>query len=85
MNTLVFPKVITEGEQVIYEWQYNLDGSFRHSLMTAISLADEDNLELLRKGFPVYVRAYERFAYESGWWEAVQRKVGGLHEYIPNS
>jgi hypothetical protein len=68
---------LTEEERIIYEWQHDKDGGFRHTLMSAISIADGDNLECLRKGFPVHVRAYERFAHERGWYEAVEHKMGG--------
>jgi len=67
---------LTVEERIVYEWQYDLDGGFRHSLMNAISKADGDNLECLRKGFPIHVRAYERFSQERGWFESIQKRMG---------
>ena len=67
--------LLTEEERIIYEWQYDLDGGFRHRLMDAISKADQDNLELVRKGFPVHVRAYERFSREIGWAENIEKRM----------
>ena len=78
MNTIFIQSSsqLTEEEQVIYEWQYSMDGGFRHLLMDTISRADSRNLEKLRLGFPVHVKAYERFAHENGWFEGIQRRMG---------
>jgi len=67
---------LTQEERVVYEWQYNLDGGFRHTLMDAISKADEENIEKLKLGFPVQVSAYERFTHEKGWFESIQHRMG---------
>jgi len=67
--------LLTEEERVIYEWQYYLDGGFRHQLMDSIAKADQDNLELLRRVFPVMVSAYERYAHERGWFEGIEKRM----------
>jgi len=68
---------LTEEERIVYEWQHERDGHFQHLLMNAISKADSINLENIRRGFPIHVRAYERFAHERGWYESVEHKMGG--------
>ena len=67
---------LTEEEKIIYDWQYRLDEGFSRALMGAVSKADGGNLDRLSKGFPVHVKAYERFAYEAGWWEGIQKRMG---------
>jgi hypothetical protein len=48
----------TKEEQFIIRWQYGYLGDFETALMKAICAADETNLELLSKGFPMEVGAY---------------------------
>jgi hypothetical protein len=67
---------LTEEEKIVYEWQYQLDGGFRHTLMDAIMKADDENLDKLALVYPHHVNGYKRYAHEKGWWESVQRKMG---------
>lgn len=76
-NEIILHPELTEEERIVYEWHHEQDGSFHHLLMNAISKADDRNLENLRKGFPVHVSAYERYAHEHGWYDSVERRKGG--------
>ncbi len=66
---------LTEEEDIVYQWQFGYTGDFGQNLMRLIGMADEENQEKLEEGFPVEVRAWRRFARETGWWLDVQRKV----------
>ena len=48
----------TESEKWVIMWQFNLLGDFQTALASAIKLADEDNLERLRRGFPMQVAGF---------------------------
>ena len=73
---------LTEEEQFIIKWKYNLLGDFKTALIHAITHADSDNIEKLALGFPKEVSAYKRYREESGWWEAVTKKAEILHYII---
>ena len=69
-----FGKLMPE-EQAIVEWQYEMHGDFKQALFEAICRADTHNLDLIALGFPVEVMGYRLYAYEDGWWPAVQDKI----------
>lgn len=68
---------LDEAERALVAWQYRFCGDFKQALWEVIGRADDDNLELLRKGFPVEVGAFIRFSRERGYWRAVCEKAGG--------
>lgn len=70
-------KKLTPGEQSLWKWQFREHGGFYMALWNAISKADQNNIEKLGRGFPGEVRAYLRFAHETGWWEETVRRVRG--------
>lgn len=74
-------------EAAVVEWQFRYTGDFKSAVWNAIKLADEGNLKLLAKSFPVEVEGYKRYTREEGWWQKVEgilerknmeRKAGGL-------
>ena len=67
---------LSEGEEFIVMWQFRLLGHFKTALIEVICLADEDNLDKLRLGFPYEVDGYEKYTQTSGWWEEVKKKAG---------
>jgi len=67
---------LTEEEQFVVKWQYQMLGDFKTALVRAITKADEYNMQRLALGFPVEVQAYKRFTQEGGWWETVAKKAG---------
>ena len=67
---------LTEEEQFVVKWQYQMLGDFKTALVRAITKADTYNMLLLALGFPVEVKAYKRFTQEEGWWEMVAKKAG---------
>jgi len=71
-------------ERCIFEWQYRKMGSFKKALMEAICLADDDNIELLKLGFPDEVNGFIKYKSETDWWKRVQEKAValGFIEYI---
>ena len=66
---------LTKDEKFIFDWQYRRLGGFKTALINVIKLADQGNRELLRRGFPDEVGAYEKFAGIPGWWDEVEAKV----------
>lgn len=67
---------LTAGEFELVKWQYRLHGDFKTALWKTITLADESNLALLKKAFPIEVEEYVKFTRVSGYWSEVQRKAG---------
>ena len=65
---------LTKEERFIFDWQYRRLGDFKAALINAIKVADQGNRELLRRGFPDEVGAYEKFAHTPGWWDEVEAK-----------
>jgi hypothetical protein len=51
------------GVKSLIKWQFALHGDFRTALWNAIKTADESNLELLARGFPLEVAAFKRWAW----------------------
>ena len=83
-------KQVSSGEQACSEWaeepltedEYRLyyavkdkGGSFDSRLFELICAADIWNQAKLKKGFPGFVTAVQRYQSERGYWESVQRKV----------
>lgn len=48
----------TESEKWIIKWQFRLLSDFQTALAGAIARADENNLERLRRGFPIQVDGF---------------------------
>lgn len=71
---------LTASELFIVEWQYKMFGDFKKGLIEAICRADETNLYKLSLGFPDEIEGYKNYAQVSGWWEAVQEKIGEINE-----
>ena len=69
---------LTPEEAAVYEWQYGYCGDFKKALWEVIMAADESNLDKLELGFPVEVIAYKLYAFKSGWWQEVVKKVQAL-------
>jgi len=69
---------ITDGERDLIYWQYQKLGGFKTALWSAIEKADNQNMDLLAKGFPEQVEAYRRFTGEWGYWENVMERSGIL-------
>jgi len=67
---------LTKEERFIFDWQYRRLGGFKTALINVIKLADQGNRELLRRGFPDEVGAYEKFAHTPDWWDEVEAKGG---------
>ena len=57
------------GVQSLIKWQLDSQGSFFTCLWKAICAADLDNLERLRRAYPLHIEAYDRYRLEEGWWE----------------
>lgn len=49
------------GEISLLKWQYREHGGFFTALWSAISQADDDNLDRLSFGFPDHVQAYRDY------------------------
>lgn len=75
MIKTILEDVLSPGELFIYKWQLNILGDFKTALSRAIASADNTNLHLLELGFPMEVSAYKCFAYQSGWWQEVEKKI----------
>ena len=67
--------MITEAERKLYDWQYDLSGSFFKGLFNIIAKADTKNLAKLKLGFPEEVIAVTRYKSESGYWEDVKLRM----------
>ena len=76
MNIPGWDKLDAE-QRALVEWQYRLCGDFKKALWNAIAHADDDNLELLRRGFPLEVSAFLKFQRQSGYWPATVKLAGG--------
>ena len=59
----------------MYDWQFDMSGSFNKALAEAISEADDSNLYKLSLGFPEEVEAMMGFMTVDGWWDEVQSRV----------
>ncbi len=54
---------LAEFEKLVIRWQFRMCGDFETALWRAIALADTDNIERLRLGFPLHVQGYEAWAW----------------------
>ena len=70
---------LTKGEKFVYEWQFDLLGSFNKSLAETIAKADIRNTIKLRLGFPDEVQAMQNFQNTKNWWEDLINKVEKLN------
>jgi hypothetical protein len=68
-----------ESEKWVVRWQFSLLGGFSLALAIVIAHADPDNLEILRKGYPVEVNGYERWALGVEPKIAPRLRAAGLH------
>lgn len=75
IKVAVYPCGLTQEEQAVFEWQYGMCGDFKRALWKAICQADDENKGRLARAFPVEVKGYLRYAYESGWWQRVEEKA----------
>lgn len=66
---------LSKIEQIAIDWQYRRSGDFYTTLMKAIALADETNLDKLAESFPLHVMSYRNFTTVNGWWQKVQEKA----------
>ena len=63
------------GVRRLVDWQFSRSGGFVKTLFELIAIADDDNKELLKKGFPLEVEAHENFSLKIGWWEELCKKL----------
>lgn len=68
---------LAEDEVFIVKWQYRILSGFKTALVGAILRADENNLLLLEKGFPMEVAAITSYRWTPEWWQRVQAKALG--------
>lgn len=73
---VVMMNTLTKGEAFVLKWQTRRLSGFGETLAKVIEAADDINLERLRQAFPEEVEAMERFWTQTGWWRALQEKVG---------
>lgn len=68
---------ITEGERSLYRYKFEATGSFEKSFWSMMMAADSTNLALIAKGFPEHAEAMRRYANESGYWQALVKRING--------
>ena len=68
---------LDDEQKALVRWQFRLCGDFETALWKAITLADEKNLELLARAFPVEVSAYKKYRGRPGYWGAATKLAGG--------
>jgi len=59
----------TTEEAIIFEWQFDMMGSFFKNLMQAIMLADGCNLEKISRSYPHHVEALLQWRNGTLWRE----------------
>ena len=59
----------TIGEGFIYKWRECIQSSFPRILLDLIVRADDNNLEKIRKGFPLQVEAWEEWHKDGAKYE----------------
>lgn len=65
----------TRGEMFIIKWQYRLETShFMLALTKAMTLADEENLDRLARGWPKEVQALRAYRHVDGWWKTLEQR-----------
>jgi hypothetical protein len=65
---------VTEGESKLVVFQMGKAGGFVNALFNALMIADADNMDKLRRGFPEEVEAVRDYKYKEGYWEALQEE-----------
>ena len=68
---------LDNAQRALVEWQYRMCGDFRRTLWQLVALADDDNLEHLRRAFPLEVSAFLKFQRKSGYWPETVKLAGG--------
>ena len=71
-----FYNLQNEGTQKFIDYKLARTGHFYTSLFETITLADNNNIERLRKSFPEEVEAQQNFANRVGWWESMCSQLG---------
>lgn len=74
MDSKIYQK-LDQGTRRLVDWQYSRSGGFIKHLFLLIALADDDNRELIRKGFSLEVEAYENYAHKDGWWNSLCKQL----------
>lgn len=67
---------LDEGTRELVEWQLRIAGGFVTQLFELIAKADTSNRARISAGFPLHVQAFERYAYEAGWYPALELRLG---------
>ena len=65
---------LSKGERFVYDWQFDISGSFNKALAEAISRSENSNLYRLSLGFPEEVEAMIQFMRVDGWWDEVRNR-----------
>jgi hypothetical protein len=65
---------MTEGESKLVVFQMGKAGGFMTKLFEAMFVADADNMDKMRRGFPEEVEAVRNYKYKAGYWEALQEE-----------
>ncbi len=73
---VIMMDTLTKGEAFVLKWQTRRLSGFGEILAKVIEAADETNLERLSMAFPEEVEAVKKFWTQTGWWRALQEKVG---------
>ena len=74
MYDLIEKYGFTTQEAIVFEWQFSMMGDFQRSLMTTITLADEENLKKIAQGFPHHVEAFKGWS-RGGLWDRLKIKM----------
>ena len=75
INSEEFGK-LDKGTKDLVLYKQGLASDFRRKLFHVIERADDGNLELLARGFPLHVRAFKNYAFVTGWWRELTGKLG---------
>lgn len=81
---LILEKILTSSdwtfaEKSVVKWQLRLHGDFNTALWKAIILADEDNLALLKRGFPEEIAGYMAWAWAIPYSLGKKLRKAGLY------
>lgn len=68
---------LNKYEQIIFNWKNSASCVVEHAVMGVISMAQDHQLDNLRRSFPDQVKAYELYKEDSTWWVNVQSKMKG--------
>ena len=67
---------MNDGEYSLVKWQYHRAGDFTNALFGALMRADQHNLNRFKLAFPEETEAYDRYAHEPGYWDALKKESG---------